>query len=107
MVENIEENVMEWLNMFSGGLDIIPIIIAVFSLFYIPKALRKSKSPGYKLAYILAIVLCISMIIAQSGWVYAVTQGVYLLGTAFDNIWLIVNTCAVLIPIIIANEDMT
>ena len=47
------------------------------------------------------------MIIAQTGWVYAVTQNVYLLGTAFDNIWLIVNTCAILIPIMFAHEHLS
>jgi hypothetical protein len=97
---------MEWLNMFSGGLDIIPVILGIYLIYYIPSVIKVSKD-GYKIAYYLSILLAVSMIIAQSGWVYAVTQGVYLLGTAFDNIWLIVNTCAVLIPLIFAHEQMS
>jgi hypothetical protein len=97
---------MEWLNMFSGGLDIIPVILGIYLIYYIPSVIKVSKD-GYKIAYYLSILLAVSMIIAQSGWVYAVTQNVYLLGTAFDNIWLIVNTCAVLIPLIFAHEQMS
>lgn len=96
---------MEWLNMFSGGLDIIPVLLSIYLLYYIRRVIKVSKG-GYKIAYYLSILLAISMIIAQSGWVYAVTQNVYLLGTAFDNIWLIVNTCAVLIPLIFAYEQV-
>jgi hypothetical protein len=97
---------MEWLNMFSGGLDIIPVILGIYLIYYVPSVIKVSKD-GYKIAYYLSILLAVSMIIAQSGWVYAVTQNVYLLGTAFDNIWLIVNTCAVLIPLIFAHEQMS
>lgn len=97
---------MEWLNMFSGGLDIIPILLAVFILYYIPKAITIA-NPSYRLIYYISVIMAICMIIAQTGWVYAVTQDVYLLGTTFDNIWLIVNTCAVLIPIILAHEQLS
>ena len=97
--------IMEWLNMFSGGLDLIPILIAIYLLYYIPKVLPTAKD-GSKIAYILSLLMAVCMIIAQSGWVYAVTQNVYLLGTAFDNIWLIVNTCAVAIPILFAQDAL-
>lgn len=96
---------MEWLNMFSGGLDIIPILLAFFLLYYIPKAIAISQR-GHTLIYYVSMIMALCMIIAQTGWVYAVTQDVYLLGTAFDNIWLIVNTCAVLIPIMLAHERL-
>ena len=94
---------MEWLNMFSGGLDLLPVLLALYALFYIPKAMRISRD-GSKVAYLLTLLMCVSLIIAQSGWMYAVTQNIYLLGTAFDNIWLIVNTCAVIIPLLFAHD---
>jgi hypothetical protein len=97
---------MEWLNMFSGGLDIIPVMIGVYLIYIAPMAARAS-SESHRVAYYLSVVMAICMIVAQTGWVYAVTQGVYLLGTAFDNIWLVVNTLAVVIPLIFAHDQIS
>lgn len=97
---------MEWLNMFSGGLDIIPVMMAAYLIYIAPTSARLANG-SHRVAYYLSMIMAICMIIAQTGWVYAVTQGVYLLGTAFDNIWLIVNTLAVMIPLIFAHDQIS
>lgn len=87
--------------MFSGGLDVIPVLLGFYLIYYVRKVFKHSTG-GYKVIHHLSILMAVCMVVAQTGWLYAITQNVYLLGTAFDNIWLIVNTCAVLIPIVLA-----
>ncbi len=89
-----------WLQKFSGGLDVIPIFIALTGLYcmrYLPHAHRLET----KLAYTLGGICFVALPIAQIGWIAAVIQGVPYLGSLLDNVWTIYNfaslTCMMLL----------
>lgn len=79
-----------WLQKFSGGLDVIPIFIAIGGLISMRTAI-----PAYrleqKLAYTLAIICFVALPIAQVGWITAVVKGVPFMGSLLDNVWTIYN----------------
>lgn len=81
---------LEWLQKFSGGLDLIPVLIAIAGLYSIRK-LPHAHRVETKLAYTLAMICFISLPIAQTSWVVAVIQGIPFLGTLMDNVWTIYN----------------
>lgn len=93
-----------WLNKFSGGIDLLPIGIAMFGLYYLPRAVRKADSPEEKLGFILAIVCAASLIIAQTSWIVAVINEIPMLGSVMDNVWTIVNICCTAGPLLFANS---
>lgn len=79
-----------WLQKFSGGLDVIPIFIAIagiVSMRSLPKPIRLET----KLAYTLAAICFVSLPIAQIGWIAAVIKEVPFMGSLLDNVWTIYN----------------
>lgn len=79
-----------WLQKFSGGLDLIPICIALAGLYSI-RALPAAIRIETKLIYTLAVVCFIALPIAQINWVVAVIREVPALGSLMDNVWTIYN----------------
>lgn len=80
----------DWLQKFSGGLDVIPIFIAlagIASMRGLPHAHRLET----KLAYTLAGICFVALPVAQIGWISSVIKGVPHLGTLLDNVWTIYN----------------
>lgn len=91
-----------WLNYFSGGVDLLPIGIAAFGLFYLPKAVRRAESAQERLGWIMAWVCALALIVAQTSWIYAVINEIRMLGSVMDNVWTIVNICATAGPLLLA-----
>lgn len=81
---------LSWLNKFSGGLDVIPIFIALAGLVAM-RGLEPAKRIEQKLARVLACVCFVALPVAQIGWIAAVINGVPFLGTLLDNVWTIYN----------------
>lgn len=79
-----------WLHFFSGGLDLIPVGIALVGIALSLK-LPKSETLEMRLANFLAMVCFIALPIAQIGWVSSVIRGVPALGSVMDNVWTIYN----------------
>ncbi len=79
-----------WLQKFSGGLDVIPIFIAIAGLVTMRK-LPRPKRLEAALAYTLAMICFIALPVAQIGWITAVIKGVPFLGSLLDNVWTIYN----------------
>ena len=78
------------LQSFSGGLDLIPVGIAICGIvmaFRLPKA----ESIEMRLANLLAMICFVALPIAQFGWISAVIRGVPALGSIMDNVWTIYN----------------
>ncbi len=81
---------LSWLNKFSGGLDVIPIFIAMGGLIAM-RGLEPAKRIEQRLARLLAYVCFVALPVAQIGWIAAVIKGVPFLGTLLDNVWTIYN----------------
>lgn len=79
-----------WLQKFSGGLDVIPIFIALAGLVSM-RSLPHPPRLDAKLAYTLAGVCFVALPIAQIGWIAAVIKEVPYLGSLLDNVWTIYN----------------
>ena len=79
-----------WLQKFSGGLDLIPVLIALVGLYSI-RSLPHAKRVETKLAYTLAMICFVALPVAQTSWIVAVIQGIPFLGTVMDNVWTIYN----------------
>jgi hypothetical protein len=79
-----------WLQKFSGGLDLIPIAIAITGIVLSLK-LPKADTLEERFANLLAMICFIALPIAQIGWVSSVIRGVPALGSIMDNVWTIYN----------------
>jgi hypothetical protein len=79
-----------WLNKFSGGLDVIPVFIALGGLVAM-RRLGRAQGIEQHLARLLAIVCFVALPVAQIGWIAAVIQGIPFMGTLLDNVWTIYN----------------
>lgn len=95
-----------WLNNFSGGVDVLPIFIAAFGLYYLIKPLRRAESVEEKLGWIMAWVAALALIVAQTSWIYAVINEIRMLGSVMDNVWTIVNICATAGPLLLASAKL-
>jgi hypothetical protein len=82
-----------WLQKFSGGLDVIPIFIAIAGIISM-QGVRAAHRIETKLAYTLAWICFIALPIAQIGWITAVIKGVPFMGSLLDNVWTIYNFCS-------------
>ena len=80
----------DWLQKFSGGLDVIPIFIALAGIASM-RALPHAHRLETKLAYTLAGICFVALPVAQIGWISSVIKGVPHLGTLLDNVWTIYN----------------
>lgn len=91
---------LSFLQFFSGGLDIIPIFIALGGLLTMRNLARPIRIET-RLAYTLAGICFVALPIAQIGWITAVIKGVPFLGSLLDNVWTIYNfsslTCILLL----------
>lgn len=84
-----------WLNKFSGGLDVLPIFIALIGaamMFRLPAAHQIED----KLARTFAWMCFISLPVAQVSWIVAVIREVPMLGSVMDNVWTIYNFASLL-----------
>jgi len=81
---------ISWLQKFSGGLDLIPVGIAIVGAIMALR-LPRATSLEMRLANALAMVCFIALPIAQIGWVSSVIRGVPALGSIMDNVWTIYN----------------
>jgi len=81
---------LSWLQKFSGGLDLIPVGIAIAGAV-LAMRLPKAESIEDRLANLLAMVCFVALPIAQVGWVSSVIRGVPSLGSVMDNVWTIYN----------------
>lgn len=79
-----------WLQSFSGGLDLIPVGIAICGIVLAFK-LPKAQTMDLRLANLLAMICFVALPIAQFGWISAVIRGVPALGSIMDNVWTIYN----------------
>lgn len=79
-----------WLQKFSGGLDLIPVGIAIVGAF-LAFRLPKVESIEDRFANFLAMVCFIALPVAQVGWIGSVIRGVPALGSVMDNVWTIYN----------------
>ena len=79
-----------WLQKFSGGLDLIPVGMAIVGAVLATR-LPKAESIEERFANILAMVCFVALPIAQIGWVSSVIRGVPALGSIMDNVWTIYN----------------
>lgn len=81
---------LSWLQKFSGGLDIIPIFMAIVGLISM-KGLPEARRIETKLAYTLCAICFLALPVAQIGWIAAVIQEVPFMGSLLDNVWTIYN----------------
>jgi hypothetical protein len=81
---------LSWLQKFSGGLDLIPIGIAIAGGIMAMR-LPKADTIEARLGNALALVCFIALPIAQIGWISSVIRGVPALGSVMDNVWTIYN----------------
>jgi len=79
-----------WLQKFSGGLDLIPVGIAIVGIALAVR-LPKADNLEARLANLLAMVCFVALPVAQIGWVSSVIRGVPALGSVMDNVWTIYN----------------
>ena len=86
---------LTWLQKFSGGLDLLPVVIAIAGAVLMLR-LPKAQTLEQKFAYALALVCFIALPIAQIGWIASVIRGVPALGSIMDNIWTVYNFASVL-----------
>ena len=84
------ENDLSWLQKFSGGLDLIPVFIALAGIA-LAMRLPKADTIEIRFANILAMICFVALPIAQFGWISAVIRGVPALGSIMDNVWTIYN----------------
>ena len=94
---------ISWINKFSGGLDLIPVAIALagfFLMFRLPKAQTLER----KLAHALAGICFVALPIAQISWIFAVIEGVPMLGAMMDSVWTIFNFCSVVALLILLHD---
>ena len=84
------ENDLSWLQKFSGGLDLIPVFIALAGIV-LAMRLPKADTLEVRFANILAMICFIALPIAQIGWISAVVRGVPMLGSVMDNVWTVYN----------------
>lgn len=95
-----------WLNDLSGGVDILPIFIAVFGLYYLIRPIREAETIDEKLGWITAWVCALALIVAQTSWIYAIINEIRMLGSVMDNVWTIVNICATVSPLLLASSKV-
>ena len=81
---------LSWLQSFSGGLDLIPVVIAIAGIVMSIR-LPKAETLDARLANLLAMICFVALPIAQVGWISAVIRGVPALGSVMDNVWTIYN----------------
>lgn len=84
-----------WLNKFSGGLDVLPIFIALIGgamMFKLPPAEQIEE----KLARVFAWLCFVSLPVAQVSWIVAVIREVLMLGSLMDNVWTVYNFASLL-----------
>ena len=81
---------LSWLQKFSGGLDLIPVGIAIVGIF-LSFRLPKPKSLDERFANILAMICFVALPVAQIGWISSVVRGVPMMGSIMDNVWTIYN----------------
>lgn len=86
---------LTWLQKFSGGLDLLPVVIAIGGAVLMLR-LPKAQTLEQKFASALALVCFIALPIAQIGWIASVIRGVPALGSIMDNIWTVYNFASVL-----------
>ncbi len=79
-----------WLQKFSGGLDLIPIGIAIVGGFMAVR-MPKAEAIEARLGNALALVCFVALPVAQIGWISSVIRGVPALGSVMDNVWTIYN----------------
>jgi hypothetical protein len=79
-----------WLQKFSGGLDLIPVAIAIAGIVLSLK-LPKADTLEERFANLLAMICFIALPIAQIGWVNSVIRGIPALGSTMDSVWTIYN----------------
>ena len=84
------ENDLSWLQKFSGGLDLIPVFIALAGIV-LAMRLPKADTLEVRFANILAMICFIALPVAQIGWISAVVRGVPMLGSVMDNVWTVYN----------------
>jgi len=95
-----------WLSKFSGGLDVIPIFIALAGIVSL-KALPAAHRLETKLAYTLAGICFIALPVAQIGWISSVIRGIPHLGTIMDNVWTIYNFASLSCILILLHTKRT
>ena len=81
---------LSWLQKFSGGLDLIPVGIAIVGIF-LSFRLPKPESLDERFANILAMICFVALPVAQIGWISSVVRGVPMMGSIMDNVWTIYN----------------
>ena len=81
---------LSWLQKFSGGLDLIPVGIAIVGAVMAFRLPRSTSIEG-RLANTLAMICFIALPVAQVGWISSVIRGVPSLGSIMDNVWTIYN----------------
>ena len=86
----IEMTDLSWLQKFSGGLDLIPVGIAIVGIF-LSFRLPKPESLDERFANILAMICFVALPVAQIGWISSVVRGVPMMGSIMDNVWTIYN----------------
>jgi len=79
-----------WLQKFSGGLDLIPVGIALVGIV-LSFRLPKPENLEGRLANLLAMVCFVALPVAQIGWISSVIPDVPALGSIMDNVWTIYN----------------
>lgn len=95
-----------WLQKFSGGLDVIPIFIALAGLVSMRSLPHPSRLDA-KLAYTLAGICFVALPIAQIGWISSVIRGIPHLGTIMDNVWTIYNFASLSCILILLHTKRT
>ena len=82
-------------------LELLPVVLAIVA---IPLLIKSATLGREKLIVGPAILACVFLIIAQTGWIEALRHGNSVLQELFDILWSLFNTTTMLVFIVIATR---
>jgi uncharacterized membrane protein len=77
--------------------EFIPVVLAIVAIPNLLSTLSRGRSKNLVLP---ALVACIILIIAQTGWIQALLSQNVLAMTAFDKLWTVFNTLVMYVFIV-------
>jgi len=80
--------------------EFVPVILAIMAIPSLLKSMRYGRRP---VPIVLAVVACILLIIAQTGWIQAYLTEAQMAMTLFDKLWTVFNIMVMVVFITWAN----
>jgi hypothetical protein len=74
--------------------EFVPVILSIVA---IPMLLRSLQYGRRKTPVLLAVIACILLIVAQTGWIQAYLSSSVMAMSVFDKVWTVFNTVVMLV----------